>query len=193
MAVVLWGGAVLFMSLGLGIRLPREHPMWFIVPFAWGMGSILGLLGLLVTLNWMAAEGNARWREGEANRVYAMVTTASAIKGLSQEGLELVERLEPVTMELVASEISPLFLVRVPGGTVPFEAVEEFLQLCQRTEPYLWPEREFRNWRMAQAITRLLVMQGWAEAARGPLPGKLTRPLGWVCERFGVDELSQSR
>jgi hypothetical protein len=140
-------------------------------------------------MDWAGHHLAERWREMGNARVAAMTHLATALKGLTPSQTEIVALHDLVTIEMLANDSGPMFLVRVPGGNaIPFEFVEEFLQLSQRTDPYLYPIREFGNERYATAITDLIVRyHHWAEPAVGPFSAKLVRPLGWVASKFGVE------
>ncbi len=184
-AIALWLISIITIGIGWGVD-------WH-GPAAW-LGLIIQLTAvilvawaLLTTLDWVTHQATERLREYGYARTWPIISTANAIKGLSGSQMEFIERLEPVTIEMIVNEASPVYTVRVVGGSVPFEAVDEFLQLSANMPGYLYPVREFHNWRWAQSITNLIVQNGWAEQAKGPVPAKLLKDLAWVSARFGVE------
>lgn len=182
----LWLLAALFLATGWGIewRDPRVYWLGLLLRM---VGIIFTAAAVVTTADFVTHQLSERWRELANARVVAIVRVADAIKGLTGGQMEFVERLEPVTIEMIVAEVSPVFVVRVPGGSVPFDAVDEFLKLsAARTQGYLYPVRDFSDWRQAKAITDLIVMQGWALPSQGPLPAKLIKDLPWIAERFGV-------
>ncbi len=185
--IALWLMAALFCGIGWGVDW-KQPWSWLALIFRL-VGIVFTSAALVTSWDWVGHHLAERTREMGNARVAAMVNMAQALKGLTPAQTEIVSLHDQVTIEMLANETGPLFMVRVPGGNaIPFEFVEEFLQLSQKTVPYLYPVREFGNERYATAITDLIVRyHKWAVPASGPFSAKLVRPLDWVASRFGVE------
>lgn len=164
----------------------RDLPDWvrlFVVLLA----IVFGAAGVATMFDWLSHNMAQRLREINTARTWGAVNLANAFRGLTAAQTESVLAGEKVGMLLIPSDDEPMLFVRGLTRSIPWDTVEEFLQLSVQTEPFLYPVREFGNEAFATDLTNLIVSRGWANAATGPYSAKLTKPLEWVAQRFWVE------
>jgi hypothetical protein len=101
--------------------------------------------GLVSLLNWIAFNVAMRYRQlGEA-RVQPVVVLAKAIKGLSQDQMDLISRYDlPSIIDQYDGRRVVHLLRCTDGKLVDLEFVGDFLRQSERRPGYLWPVREHR-------------------------------------------------
>jgi hypothetical protein len=137
--------------------------------------------------NWIASQFAARLDEINRAKVAGLAQAAGALRGLTGAQTDLVARYDVTAISMIVDEQMPVWMVRGLTREIPFVLVEEFLAKSVETYPYLFPIRNFGNEVYAAEITNLIKSKGWADPAAGIYSAKLTKPLEWVAERFGVE------
>ena len=173
--------AALLLALVLKTQLPDWVRFWLA-----SVAVICGFVGLITALNWISFNSAARIRDLADARTYGARAMATAIRDMSSSKAEAILSMNQTYIEMIVDEADPIFVVRTLTGVVPFEFVQEYLELSLQTDPYLWPERETSNWRWAKSLTDLMIAKGWAEHGAGNMPAKTLKDLSYIARRFGV-------
>ena len=194
--VTFWVLAALFTALGWGVK---SVPDWVVILLRL-LAMIFIVIAFITTLDWSAHHISARLKDLNYARTSHAIQLATALKGLTIKQTEMVARHDILEISgLIGDEGVIAWTVRAPGGDIPLEFIQDYLEMSLETQPYLWPVREHMEikrryeWRnaegLAKATTDLFIYTlGWAEKSAGPYPAKLNRSMDWVLPRFGMDE-----
>lgn len=148
--------------------------------------SGIGIIAALVYwLDWLVWSAVARYKQyREALSITEKVRVIQAVAQLNEVQIRLLESGTGV-VEVMAGAPNPSYVLRVGSATVPFEFIEQFLDLDDAA--YLCPVSTWtegskrREW--AQLITNHLVLMGFAEIHNGNKAARwVDRPgaLKWI-------------
>lgn len=174
--------AALVIAIAWKVQLPDWLRFWLVV-----VGFVFGSAGVVTALNWIAYNSAARVRDLADARTYGARVMANAIRDMSSSKAEAILSMNQTYIEMIADEADPIFVVRTLDGVVPFDFVQEYLELSKTTDPYLYPERETSNWRWAASLTNLMIAKGWVEHGKGNMPAKRIKDMDYIARRFGVE------
>jgi hypothetical protein len=179
--------AALLASLAYSLRNNRDF-QWLMLLFGF-LAVALALVFVIAFCDYLAYRLSLRMYDLREAKVRPAVELATAIKGLTTDQLEMVARHDLTALEMMVTDKEPQFLVRCPGGSVPWHFVDEFLNRSVMTEPYLFPERDMGNKEWAMRITNLIIIRQWATKGTGPFSARLKDgvTLKYVASKFGVE------
>ena len=165
----------------------------YILAFCIAVAAVLGLFGVIKLLDWVAD------RQVE----YAMAIADIRSTTPQVRALEAVSNLTPSQQELLLSRVVNMRYLTSPnspavraivcapsvaspdGELVPAEFAQEFIHDMSREYfPAVrrWSEGSHER-RYAEALTKLLYIQGWAEEARGNAPARIIMEHGGTIEQ----------
>jgi len=154
---------------------------------------IFGSAGVVMLVNWMVHEYSLRLRDVNKAKTEGTTTIAYALKGLTMQQTDIVARHDMVTIAGLVGSDGVQWVIKAPGGDIPWRFMVDFLVKTQETNPYLFPIRrhdEF-DWPNSEQLctlaTNLIKSCGWAERASGPYAARLTTSLAVVAGKFGLD------
>jgi hypothetical protein len=133
------------------------------------LAGVLFVASLVYGLDWLIWSAVARFKQyREALSITEKVRVIQAVAQLNEVQIRLLESGTGV-IEVMAGAPNPSYVLRVGGATVPFDFIEQFLDLDDAA--YLCPVSTWtegskrREW--AQLFTNHLVLMGYAELHNG--------------------------
>lgn len=157
---------------------------WIRVSVAW-VGVLCAVAAVLAALSWISNVAVMRyehWREAQTRTERVIVL--ETISRMTPEQAALAQ-VGGATVEVLAGEPAPIYTLRTPGGNVPYQFIERFIDAGG--DDYLAPVRTWadgtreRAW--AVALTNFFVLWGDAEQATG------NKPAAWIDKKRALQRI----
>lgn len=181
----LWKPIVLAVLAGCLVELSRQTDPTGLKTLYQVIAAILFVAALVYGLDWFAWSMLARYKQyREALSITEKVKVIQAISVLNDAQIRLLENGTGV-VEVMAGAPDPSYVLRVGGGAIPFDFIEQFLSLDDGD--YLCPVSTWtegskrREW--ANLLTNHFVMMGFAHLHNGNKAARwVDRPgaLKWI-------------
>lgn len=166
--------------------------------FISSLGVIFGLSAVWSIWKEIMRETVDNIREKEIARTKPLIELSHALRGLSNGQTEFVAKQAYIHVEgATLGDQGILWRVNFPGGTVPLEFIEVFLESSMHTAPYSHPVRDHQNpifrdftnvEEMLSVVTNGFIYKGWLLKNEGPYPAKLAPGESFpkIGKRFGL-------
>lgn len=172
-------------------------PDWlriFLVIAALGFGAAAAVQ----LLDWLAHEYAVRTKEIQYAKVAHAVTVAHALRGLTDQQTEYVEK-QAILIGVGIPGDPVIWAVEFPGGRVELDLIADFIAVSRKIgSGWLCPIRNHTNEAFhgyndvetkLTRITNAFILQGWALKASGPYAAQLKPGVTWdyISEQFSVE------
>lgn len=159
---------------------------------------IFGVTACVQLFDWLAHQFAVRTREIQYAKVAHAVTIAHALRGLTDQQTEYVQK-QAILVGVGIPGDPVIWAVDFPGGRVELDMLADFIDVSRKIgSGYLCPIRKhtdpaFHGYNDVESkmtrITNAFILQGWALKASGPYAAQLKPGITWdyIADQFNVD------